>query len=155
MPEDDTHSTPARPRAAVTTALGISQTLAWASSYYLPAILAAPISANLGLPRAWFFAAFSGSLLIAACAGPAVGRLIDRRGGRGVLVASNVVLAIGLVVLAGATGAVMLFVAWAVLGIGMALGLYDAGLRRSLRSTAAMRAGRSRASRYSPDLPRR
>jgi predicted MFS family arabinose efflux permease len=111
----------------VTTALGISQTLAWASSYYLPAILAAPISADLGLPRAWFFAAFSVSLLIAACAGPAVGRLIDRRGGRGVLVASNVVLAVGLVLLAGASGAVMLFLAWAVLGIGMAMGLYDAG----------------------------
>jgi MFS family permease len=66
-------------------------------------------------------------LLIAACAGPAVGRLIDRRGGRGVLVASNLVLVIGLCVLAGASGVVMLFVAWAVLGIGMALGLYDAG----------------------------
>ncbi len=127
MPEDDTHSSPLRPRALVTTALGVSQTLAWASSYYLPAILAAPISAELGLPRAWFFAAFTASLLIAACAGPSVGRLIDRRGGRGVLVASNIVLAVGLVLLAGTTGAVMLFMAWAVLGIGMALGLYDAG----------------------------
>jgi MFS family permease len=116
-----------RSRAMVTTALGVSQTLAWASSYYLPAILAAPVSADLGLPRAWFFAAFSASLLIAAFAGPAVGRLIDHRGGRGVLVLSNVVLAVGLVVLAGANGAVMLFAAWAVLGIGMALGLYDAG----------------------------
>jgi MFS family permease len=114
-------------RMMVTTALGVSQTLAWASSYYLPAILATPISNVLGLPRAWFFAAFSVSLLIAACVGPAVGRLIDRRGGRGVLVASNIVLAAGLVLLAGASGAVMLFVAWAVLGIGMAMGLYDAG----------------------------
>ena len=127
LPEDDTHSSPSRSRAVVTTALGISQTLAWASSYYLPAILAAPISRDLGLPRTWFFTAFSASLLIAACVGPAVGRLIDRRGGRGVLVASNVVLAVGLVLLAGASGAVMLFLAWAVLGIGMAMGLYDAG----------------------------
>jgi MFS family permease len=127
LPEHDSHSSQSPRRAVVTTALGVSQTLAWASSYYLPAILAAPISSDLGLPRAWFFAAFSASLLIAACAGPAVGRLIDRRGGRGVLVASNVVLAIGLCVLAGATGAVMLFLAWAVLGIGMAMGLYDAG----------------------------
>ncbi|MBV8509821.1 MAG: MFS transporter [Xanthobacteraceae bacterium] len=111
----------------VTTALGVSQTLAWASSYYLPAILAAPISNDLRLPRAWFFAAFSAALLIAACVGPAVGRLIDRRGGRGVLVASNIVFAAGLVLLAGASGAVTLFVAWAVLGIGMAMGLYDAG----------------------------
>jgi MFS family permease len=76
--------------------------------------------------REWVFGAFSAALLIAAFAGPAVGRLIDRHGGRGVLVLSNVVLAIGLVALAAANGAVTLFAAWAVLGVGMALGLYDA-----------------------------
>ena len=43
------------------------------------------------------------------------------------LVLSNIVLAAGLVVLAAANGPVLLFAAWAVLGIGMALGLYDAG----------------------------
>ncbi len=116
-----------RSRTAVVTALGIAQTLAWASSYYLPAILAEPIGASIGVPRSWVFGAFSGALLIAAFAGPAVGRAIDRRGGRGVLVLSNVVLAGGLVVLAAANGVVLLAVAWAVLGIGMALGLYDAG----------------------------
>jgi MFS family permease len=116
-----------RSRTVVVTALGIAQTLAWASSYYLPAILADPIGASIGVPRSWVFGAFSGALLIAAFAGPAVGRAIDRRGGRGVLVLSNVVLAGGLVVLAAANGVVLLAVAWAVLGIGMALGLYDAG----------------------------
>jgi predicted MFS family arabinose efflux permease len=116
-----------RSRAVVVTALGIAQTLAWASSYYLPAILAEPIGASIGVPRSWVFGAFSGALLIAAFAGPAVGRAIDRRGGRGVLVLSNVVMAGGLVVLAAANGVVLLAVAWAILGIGMALGLYDAG----------------------------
>ncbi len=116
-----------RSRSLVVTALGIAQTLAWASSYYLPAILAEPIGASIGVPRSWVFGAFSCALLIAAFAGPAVGRVIDRRGGRGVLVLSNVVLAGGLVVLAAANGAVVLAVAWAILGIGMALGLYDAG----------------------------
>jgi MFS family permease len=114
-------------RAVVVTALGTSQTLAWASSYYLPAILADPVAAGLALPRSLFFAAFSLSLLIAAIAGPSVGRLIDRRGGRNVLVASNLVFAAGLVALAAAVGPVSLFVAWAILGVGMALGLYDAG----------------------------
>ena len=109
------------------TALGISQTLAWASSYYLPAILADPIGADIDVPPSWVFAAFSAALLIAAFAGPAVGRFIDRRGGRGVLALSNIILAAGLVAHAAANGAVMLFAAWAVLGIGMALGLYDAG----------------------------
>jgi predicted MFS family arabinose efflux permease len=37
------------------------------------------------------------------------------------------VLATGLVLLAGTNGPVLLFAAWAVLGVGMALGLYDAG----------------------------
>jgi len=116
-----------RSRRVVVATLGISQTLAWASSYYLPAILADPIAANIDVPRSWIFAAFSGALLIAAFAGPAVGRVIDRRGGRGVLVLSNIILAAGLIVLAAANGVVGLFAAWAVLGIGMALGLYDAG----------------------------
>ena len=116
-----------RSRHVVVTALGISQTLAWASSYYLPAILAAPIGGSLGVPPSWVFAAFSAALLIAAFAGPAVGRVIDRQGGRGVLAVSNVVLAAGLLALAAANGAIMLFAAWAILGIGMSLGLYDAG----------------------------
>ena len=115
-----------RSKAAVVTALGTSQTLAWASSYYLPAILADPISAGIGVPRTWVFGAFTAALLIAAFAGPYVGRAIDRVGGRGVLVLSNFVLAAGLTVLAAATGPIGLFVAWALLGAGMALGLYDA-----------------------------
>lgn len=113
-------------RSAVVAAIGTAQTLAWGSSYYLPAILAAPIGASLGLSRSWVFAAFSASLLMSALAGPAVGRAVDRRGGRGVLVVSSLVLAAGLATLAMATGPVGLFAAWLIIGVGMALGLYDA-----------------------------
>lgn len=115
-----------RSRHIVVAALGMAQILAWASSYYLPAILADPIAASLGLSRSVIFAAFSMALLIAALAGPTVGRVIDRYGGRGVLALSNLVLAIGLVTLSEANGTAVLFVAWTLLGIGMALGLYDA-----------------------------
>jgi predicted MFS family arabinose efflux permease len=116
---------PMHSRPLVVSALGVAQTLAWGSSYYLPAILAGPISADVGVPRSWVFGALSGALLIAAFAGPAVGRVVDRHGGRGVLAASNVALAAGLFVLAAASGPVLLFAAWAILGVGMALGLYD------------------------------
>jgi MFS family permease len=122
----DQANKPPRSRRTVVTALGLSQTLAWASSYYLPAILADPIGASIGVSRSWVFGAFSAALLIAAFAGPPVGRIIDRYGGRGVLAFSNIVLAAGLVALAAATNVVMLFAAWAILGVGMALGLYDA-----------------------------
>ena len=107
-------------------AIGLTQTLAWGSSYYLPAILADPIAAGLGVSKSLFFGFFSASLLLQAALGPAIGKAIDRRGGRGVLVLSNLVLGAGLVWLALVQGPLGLAGAWAVLGIGMALGLYDA-----------------------------
>ena len=115
-----------RSRRTVVLALGTAQTLAWASSYYLPAVLADPISADLGLSREWFFGIFSGALLLSGLLGPAAGRAIDRRGGRDVLALSNLVFAAGLLLLAASTGIAGLSLAWIVLGMGMALGLYDA-----------------------------
>jgi MFS family permease len=107
-------------------ALGTTQTLAWASSYYLPAILAYPIARDLGVSSNWIFAAFSGALVIAAMLGPRVGRQIDLVGGRSVLSASNLTLASGLVVLGCSYSIPVLAVAWLLLGIGMGFGLYDA-----------------------------
>lgn len=117
---------PTPSRAIVVTALGTAQTLSWASTYYVPAILADPMAASLGVSRQWIFGAYSAALLITAVLGPAVGRHIDRRGGRGVLSLSNLIIAAGLVALAAASGPVTLFLAWAILGVAMALGLYDA-----------------------------
>jgi predicted MFS family arabinose efflux permease len=107
-------------------ALGTAQTIAWASSTYLPAILAKPIAAELGISTANVFGAFSVSLVVMALAGPPVGRAIDRAGGRGMLAMSNLVLAAGLVALGLAGNTAFLYGAWLLLGVGMAMGLYDA-----------------------------
>jgi predicted MFS family arabinose efflux permease len=107
-------------------ALGTTQTLAWASSYYLPAILADPIARDLGVSSNWIFAAFSASLVISALLGPRVGRQIDLVGGRSVLSTSNLTLAAGLTLLGSATSIPMLVLAWLLLGVGMGFGLYDA-----------------------------
>src|SRR5712675_924731 len=112
-------------RSVVVGALGTAQTLAWGSSYYLLAILADPIAHGLGLSRTIVFGLFSGALLLSAVLGPSVGRAIDNRGGRGVLALSNLVLAAGLVLLGTAQGFFTLALAWAALGVGMAMGLYD------------------------------
>jgi len=112
-------------RGVVVGALGSAQTLAWGSSYYLPAILADPIADGLGLSRTVLFGVFSGSLLVSALLGPLVGRVIDTYGGRGVLALANLALAAGLVLLALTQGLVTLVAAWTVLGVGMAMGLYD------------------------------
>jgi predicted MFS family arabinose efflux permease len=107
-------------------ALGTTQTLAWASSYYLPAILADPIAHDLGVTSTWIFAAFSASLVISALLGPRVGRQIDLVGGRQVLSISNLTLAAGLTLLGAAGSLATLVLAWLLLGIGMGCGLYDA-----------------------------
>ncbi len=112
-------------RAIVIGALGSTQTVAWASSYYLPAILGAPIAASAAPAGHVFFGLFSAALLLSAVVGPSVGRLIDRHGGRLVLAASNLVIAAGLVILAAAHGIAGLAIAWMVLGIGIGMGLYD------------------------------
>ncbi|MDA0661401.1 MAG: MFS transporter [Proteobacteria bacterium] len=106
--------------------LGVGQTLTWASSYYLVAILAVPIARDIGFASNWVFGAFSAALLISAVLGPRIGRTIDSFGGRGVLSSANLVIAVGLVVLAMAQSVVMVWAAWLILGVGMGLGLYDA-----------------------------
>ncbi|HTV46791.1 MAG TPA: MFS transporter [Stellaceae bacterium] len=112
-------------RSIIVAALGSTQTIAWASSYYMPAILGPPIAAALNLSRDLFFGCFSAALLLSAAIGPAVGRLIDRHGGRPVLAASNLVIAAGLAILAAAHGLLGLVIAWIVLGLGIGMGLYD------------------------------
>jgi MFS family permease len=115
-----------RSQFSIILALGTTQTLAWASSYYLPAILADPIARDLGVSSNWIFTAFSAALVISALIGPRVGRQIDLVGGRSVLSMSNLVLAAGLVLLGFATSIPLLVVAWLLLGVGMGAGLYDA-----------------------------
>jgi MFS family permease len=115
-----------RQQLLIVFALGSTQTLAWASSYYLPAILADPIARDLGVSSNWIFAAFSASLVISAMLGPRVGRQIDLVGGRQVLSLSNLTLAAGLALLGATYSIPVLVLAWLLLGIGMSFGLYDA-----------------------------
>ncbi len=115
-----------RRRSVIVSTLGITQTLAWGSTYYLPAVFADRIAGDLHLSREWFFAVFSGSLLLSGLLGPLAGRVIDKHGGRDVLAATNVVFSAGLVLLSIASDLLSLAAAWTVIGIGMGFGLYEA-----------------------------
>lgn len=116
------------PRSTTVTvlALGTAQTVAWASSYYLPAVLATPMARDLSTSPVEIFAAFSAALVVSAVIGPWGGAVIDRRGGRGVLIGSNLIFAAGLVCLAMAQEAILLWTGWLAMGLGMGIGLYEA-----------------------------
>ncbi len=120
-------------RTPTVLALGTAQTLAWASSYYLPAMLATPMARDMGIGSPTVFAMFSVALLVSAFAGPLAGRWIDRQGGRRVLMLSNLLFIAGLVGLGAAQGPVALALAWAVLGLAMGMGLYDAAFASLVR----------------------
>ena len=113
--------------------LGLAQTLAWGSTYYLPAVLAPAMARDLGLAPAMPFAGLSLALGIAAFMGPAAGRWIDHHGGRGLLAAISPVFAGGLVLLAVADSTVAYFAGWAVLGVAMGCGLYEAAFATLVR----------------------
>ena len=112
-------------RLRIVLALGSAQTLAWGSTYYLPAILAEPMASELGISTGNVFAAFSLALIVTAVLGPLSGKRIDHHGGRDVLALSSIVFAVGLAMLGLANGPLMLWAGWLVIGIGMALGLYE------------------------------
>jgi MFS family permease len=106
-------------------ALGITQITAWGSIYYLFALLMEPLQAALGASKSLIVGAFTGSLLIAGLLAPAVGRSIDRRGGRVLMVAASVLAAAALAALARVTTVVQLYLVWALLGVAMAGTLYE------------------------------
>lgn len=114
-------------------ALGTAQTLAWASSYYLPAMLAAPMAADLGVATPTVFAAFSGAMVVSALVGPWAGLAIDRHGDRVVLAGTSLVFALGLGMLGFAQGLWTMVIAWLVIGAAMGAGLYEAAFSSLVR----------------------
>jgi MFS family permease len=113
-------------RRLVVSALGIGQILAWGTSFYFPAVFAGTIVADTGWSLGLVVSGTSIGLLVGGLISPQVGAIIDRHGGRPVLLASSLFYAAGLVGVALAPNLPIYLLAWAVIGVGMGTGLYDA-----------------------------
>ena len=111
---------------AAVVALGITQITAWGTSYYCLGVLAGPISQDTGWSRGFVFLGFTVALLTMGMVSRAVGRAIDRYGGRAVMTLGTVLVSVGLFALASVRGQAAYLVVWAFLGLGMRLCLYDA-----------------------------
>jgi len=114
------------PRAVVISALGVTQILAWGSTYYLLAVLAEPIARETGWPLTMVVGGLTLGLIAASIVSPRVGNAIQATGGRPVMSASSLIMAAGLAGLAFVDHPALYFTVWILLGIGMGAGLYDA-----------------------------
>ena len=114
------------PMVSAVVALGITQITAWGTSYYCLGVLAAPISQDTGWSRGFVFLGFTVALLTMGLVSSAVGRAIDRHGGRAVMTLGTVFVSAGLFALAHVHGQGAYLAVWAFLGLGMRLCLYDA-----------------------------
>ena len=81
------------PQTVIMLALGLGQTIAFASSFYLMGVLGDDIAADLALPPTFVFSLMSVALAASALIAPAAGRWVDRHGGKGMLLVSNLVFA--------------------------------------------------------------
>lgn len=115
---------PQRRRLAVI--LGLNQLLTWGMTFYLPAVIAAPAADSIGTSHFSILGAFTWALLVTGISAPRVGKCIDTYGGRGPLALGIIVTAVGQIMLASAYSLPLWYLAWSVIGAGMALGLYDA-----------------------------
>jgi MFS family permease len=113
-------------RNRIVSTLGLTQILAWGSTYYLPAVIAKTVSEDTGWPLEWVVGGLSLGLLIAGLVSPRVGAAIDRRGGRNILALSAGSICLGLLGLAAASNLFWYVGAWLIVGVGMGAGLYDA-----------------------------
>src|SRR6185436_12980251 len=107
-------------------ALGITQITAWGTSYYCLGVLAGPISRDTGWSRGFVFLGFTVALLAMGVVSNAVGRAIDRHGGRAVMTLGTALVSTGLFALSQVRHEAAYLVVWAFLGVGMRLCLYDA-----------------------------
>ncbi|MEN3364210.1 MAG: hypothetical protein V7606_1484 [Burkholderiales bacterium] len=106
--------------------LSFTQVVSWGSLYYAFAILAPDIQRELGWRAEVVFGAYSWSLLVAGLVATPAGMLLDRYGGRPVMGAGSLAGGAGFIALATAHTAIHYFAAWTLLGVAMAMVLYEA-----------------------------
>lgn len=117
--------------------LALSQILSWGALYYAFSILAPQIGKELGWSAQLVYGAFSWSLLVAGLAATPVGVLLDRIGGRSVMGTGSLLSGLGLISLSQTHSVIAYVLSWTLLGLAMALTLYEAAFATIVRQFGA------------------
>jgi predicted MFS family arabinose efflux permease len=107
-------------------ALGITQIIGWGTTVYALGVLSKPIVDETGWRTDLVIAGITVALLASGLVSTSVGRLIDRRSGRFVMMIGSAAIAALQVALAVSGSVPFYLAAWALLGVAMRMSLYDA-----------------------------
>jgi len=111
--------------ARVVAALALGQVLTWAALYYGFSSFVLPMRDELQWSEATLMGAFSAGLAAWGASSYAVGAAIDRGHGRAVLGGGAALAALGLLAWAAVREPWLFYAVWVVLGVSMAMTLYD------------------------------
>ncbi len=106
-------------------ALGVTQIVSWGSIYYAFALLLEPLQRDLGAGKSEIAGAFSAALLVSGLCATAIGRTIDRLGGRWVMTLGSLAAVALLAALSQVQSLPVLYLIWIGLGVSMAATLYE------------------------------
>jgi MFS family permease len=120
-----THDTEAGRSWQLLVALGITQIVSWGSIYYAFALLLEPLQRDLGAGKSEIAGAFSAALLVSGLCATAIGRTIDRLGGRSVMTLGSLAAVLLLAALSQVGSLPILYLIWTGLGVAMAATLYE------------------------------
>lgn len=121
-----THEVSGPRRWLAISALGLAQLIAFGTSLYLLTVLAAAIVKDTHWPLTWVVGGYSAGILVSAVVAPFAGHYIGAGRGRLVLAISSILFATGLALMALSPYLPVFLLAWAIMGLAMGSGLYDA-----------------------------
>lgn len=116
-------------------ALGITEIIAWGTTFYALGVLGRPIAADTGWSQSLVFGGMTVGLLTSSVLSTWIGRLIDRHGARPIMVLGLVLCALGLSLIAIARQEWVYLASWIVLGPAMRMSLYDAAFAALVQVT--------------------
>lgn len=124
FPAPDNHPTLPSYRTIIS-ALSVGQILVWAIMYYGFSSFVLPMQRDMGWSQPDIMGAFTLGLMVWGLATYAVGAAIDRGRGRAVLTGGALIGAAGCALWSQAYSLPLLYAAWALLGLAMAMTLYE------------------------------
>lgn len=132
-------STAERASRPMFVALAVSTTFAFGLLVYTVSVMIEPMRTELGWSNAALSAGPTVGLAVSGLLAPLVGRSIDLHGGRRLMAIGSVVGGIGVLVWSSATSYGIYLGAWTIIGIGMAMSVYEPAFATIVRHAPGRR----------------